>query len=56
MMISLKKLSPYLDIEKPSLLSNLQFLFEFQMGYMYWRYFMWNFAEGKMTFKEIMTI
>ena len=39
-----KNLGAYLDIEKPSLFSNLQYLLEYQMGYMYWRYFMWNFA------------
>ena len=39
-----KAVGPYLDIEKPSFFSNLQYLLEYQMGYMYWRYFMWNFA------------
>ena len=39
-----KKYGRYLDIEKPSFLSNLQFLFEYQFGYMYLRYFMWNFV------------
>ena len=39
-----KTYAAYLEIEKPSFLSNLQYLFEYQMGYMYWRYFMWNFA------------
>ena len=39
-----KTLAPYLDIEKPSFWSSLQYLFEYQMGYMYWRYFMWNFT------------
>ena len=39
-----KKFGRYLIIEKPSFLSNLQFLFEYQIGYMYWRYFMWNFT------------
>ena len=34
----------YLNIEKPNLLSNLKYLFQYQMGSMYWRYFMWNFA------------
>ncbi|MBT7458126.1 MAG: DUF2723 domain-containing protein, partial [Flavobacteriaceae bacterium] len=32
----------YLDIEKPSFFENLRYMFDFQMGYMYWRYFMWN--------------
>ena len=39
-----KTLGPYLEIEKPSFWSNLQFLFNYQVNYMYWRYFMWNFA------------
>ncbi|MFY0712420.1 DUF2723 domain-containing protein [Seonamhaeicola sp. NFXS20] len=34
----------YFDIEKPSLGANLAYMFEYQLGYMYWRYFMWNFA------------
>ncbi len=51
----LQKYGSYLDIEKPSLLANLRYLFEFQIGYMYWRYFMWNFSgrqndnQGKYT-------
>ena len=39
-----RTLSPYLQIEKPSFWSSLQFLFQYQIGYMYWRYFMWNFT------------
>ena len=33
-----------LQIEKPSLMSNIAYMFEYQLGYMYWRYFMWNFS------------
>ncbi len=40
----LKQFGSYLDIEKPSFASNIQFLFQYQLGYMYWRYFMWNFV------------
>ncbi len=40
----LKRYQGYLDIEKPDLPSNIRYLFEYQLGYMYWRYFMWNFA------------
>lgn len=40
----LKQFKSYIDIEKPSLMSNIIYLFEYQLGYMYWRYFMWNFA------------
>ncbi|MBN10648.1 MAG: hypothetical protein CMC80_03865 [Flavobacteriaceae bacterium] len=36
--------APYLDIEKPSFFDNLRYMFDFQIGYMYWRYFMWNFS------------
>ena len=51
----LKQYGQFLDIEKPSLLSNLYYLFDYQIGYMYWRYFMWNFSgrqddiQGKMN-------
>ena len=34
----------YIDIEKPSLLDNIYYMFDYQLGYMYWRYFMWNFS------------
>ena len=40
----LKKYGRYIDIEKPSLLENIYYLFDYQIGYMYWRYFMWNFT------------
>jgi len=36
--------SEYIDVEKPSFIKNMKFLFEFQFNYMYWRYFMWNFV------------
>ena len=47
----LKQYSPYLTIEKPSFISNLKFFFEYQLGYMYWRYFMWNFT-GRQNDKQ----
>jgi len=40
----LKKYGRYIDIQKPSLLKNIYYLFDYQIGYMYWRYFMWNFT------------
>lgn len=40
----LKQFKSYIHIEKPSLASNIRYLFEYQLGYMYWRYFMWNFS------------
>lgn len=36
--------SRYLLIDKPSFASNMQFMIEYQFGYMYGRYLMWNFA------------
>ena len=39
-----KELSPYIEVEKPSFIDNISYLFEYQLGYMYWRYFMWNFV------------
>ncbi|TPN86089.1 glycosyltransferase family 117 protein [Aquimarina algicola] len=51
----LQSFGNYIDVEKPSFWSNVTYLFDYQMGYMYWRYFMWNFVgrqddnQGKMT-------
>ncbi|WP_323789249.1 DUF2723 domain-containing protein [Psychroserpens sp.] len=45
----------FLDIEKPSLIDNFYYMIDYQLGYMYWRYFMWNFTgrqddlQGKYT-------
>jgi len=40
----LKQFGQYIDVEKPSLGSNIAYMLEYQLGYMYWRYFLWNFA------------
>ena len=32
------------DEEKPNFIHNLRFFFSYQLGWMYFRYFMWNFA------------
>lgn len=40
----LRNFGDYLDIERPSFIQNIKFMFEYQFGYMYWRYFMWNFT------------
>ncbi|HAV54246.1 MAG TPA: hypothetical protein DCX41_04855, partial [Aequorivita sp.] len=40
----LKNFGQYIDIQKPSFFQNMRFMLEFQFGYMYWRYFMWNFT------------
>ncbi|MEI6554274.1 MAG: DUF2723 domain-containing protein [Paludibacter sp.] len=29
---------------KPTFIENMRFFFEYQVGFMYWRYFMWNFS------------
>ena len=40
----LKTYGEYLIIEKPTFSDNMQFMFEYQFGYMYFRYLMWNFV------------
>ena len=40
----LKEYGSYLIVEKPSFMDNMKFMFEYQFGYMYGRYFMWNFV------------
>jgi tetratricopeptide (TPR) repeat protein len=40
----LKSYGEYLNVEKPATIDNLNFLFEFQFGYMYVRYLLWNFV------------
>ena len=40
----LKYYGEYLNIEKPSTWDNLSFMVEYQFGYMYARYFLWNFV------------
>ena len=32
------------QVEIPTMMENLRFFFSYQMNFMYWRYFMWNFA------------
>lgn len=40
----LKSYSQFLIIEKPSFGDNMSFMFDYQFGYMFWRYLMWNFT------------
>jgi Protein of unknown function (DUF2723) len=40
----LKQYGDYLIVEKPSTIDNLGFMVEYQFGYMYFRYLMWNFV------------
>ncbi|MCB0448745.1 MAG: DUF2723 domain-containing protein [Confluentibacter sp.] len=40
----LMRYKSYIDVEKPSLWQNITYMVQYQLGYMYWRYFMWNFS------------
>ena len=40
----LKSYGDYLLVDKPTTVDNLGFMVEYQFGYMYWRYLMWNFV------------
>ena len=41
----------YIDVQPPTIRQNIKYMVEFQFGYMYWRYFMWNFV-GKQDDKQ----
>lgn len=47
----LRQFGEYLDVEKPTFGENLHYLFDYQFGKMYLRYFMWNFA-GRQNDKQ----
>ena len=40
----LKKYGDYITVEKPSTWENISFMIEYQFGYMYGRYLLWNFV------------
>ena len=40
----LEDFDTYIEVQPITLWDNTRFLFHFQLNYMYWRYFMWNFA------------
>ena len=40
----LRQFGEYIEVQPPSIWDNLGYMFQFQFGYMYWRYFMWNFV------------
>jgi hypothetical protein len=40
----LKAYGDYLIVKKPTTFDNFQFMFEYQFGYMYFRYLFWNFV------------
>ncbi len=39
-----REFGDYIDVLPPTLMDNIKYMFEFQFGYMYMRYFMWNFV------------
>ncbi|MBU2997211.1 DUF2723 domain-containing protein [Cellulophaga baltica] len=47
----LNRFGDYIEVQPPTLWQNIKYMFEFQFGYMYWRYFMWNFT-GKQNDKQ----
>ncbi|MEJ1222711.1 glycosyltransferase family 117 protein [Sediminicola sp. 1XM1-17] len=40
----LREFSEYIEVIPPTVWQNVKYMFDFQFGYMYWRYFMWNFT------------
>ncbi|NNK75425.1 MAG: DUF2723 domain-containing protein, partial [Maribacter sp.] len=40
----LRRFDEYIEVQPPTVWDNIKYMFEFQFGYMYWRYFMWNFT------------
>lgn len=40
----LKRFDEYIEVQPPTVWQNIKYMVEFQFGYMYWRYFMWNFT------------
>jgi hypothetical protein len=40
----LRRFRDYVEVHPPTLWQNIQYMLSFQFGYMYWRYFMWNFV------------
>ncbi len=40
----LRSFGEYIEVLPPTLGQNIKYMFEFQFGYMYMRYFMWNFV------------
>ncbi len=40
----LSQIGDYIDIVQPSFADNMKFMFNYQFGYMYMRYLLWNFA------------
>ena len=41
---ALRQIGEYIEVEKPGFVDNIGFMFNYQFGYMYTRYLLWNFA------------
>jgi hypothetical protein len=39
-----RKMGELVSVLKPTFAENIRFFFSYQLNYMYWRYFMWNFS------------
>jgi len=40
----IKKFEKYITVKKPTAIENFSFMFQYQLGYMYVRYLLWNFV------------
>ena len=40
----IKKFGQYITVNKPTVVENFSFMFQYQLGYMYVRYLLWNFV------------
>ncbi len=40
----LRQFGDYISVKPPTIWDNVVYMFKFQFGYMYWRYFLWNFV------------
>ena len=40
----INRFSDFIEVQPPTLWQNIVYMIDFQFGYMYWRYFMWNFT------------
>ncbi len=40
----LREIGDYIEVKPPSVWDNIVYMTDFQFGYMYWRYFAWNFV------------
>ena len=43
----LRQFDDYIEVQPPTVWENIVYMVKFQFGYMYWRYFFWNFVGKK---------